>query len=73
MSRIITKPSEAIPQCMEQLDDIVKDEYILFTAAECAQIAKVYGDECAKSAQGYQSNKAAWEFILNSPEWGGKG
>jgi hypothetical protein len=72
MSRVITKPSNIEPK------------YISFAGSqqtgagyvsleECAQIALAYGEECAKSAQGYQSNQSAWESLFNSPEWGGKG
>jgi hypothetical protein len=87
MSRVITKPSEAIPDEYEIEKrgpfDCEEEPLILkfFTPAECAQIAKRYS-ECSQYVGWIAGEMAepeavaelvAWNSLFNSPEWGGKG
>lgn len=58
---MITKPEDAKPNF------IGIDWPLIFTASECAEIANAYGEECAKSAQGYKNRQNAWEAKFK--EW----
>jgi len=75
MSRVITKPSDIRPLAGwidQPLENKMTKGYFL-SLDEAGKMAKAYGDERAKKAEGYQSNAEAWESLFNSPEWGGKG
>lgn len=63
---MITKPEDAVPTTYHA--PITLDCVHCFTAAQAAEIANAYGEECAKSAQGYKNRQNAWEAKFK--EWG---
>lgn len=74
---MITKPEDACFVAAVTRDDLLKQSFggsaevqlfiaqanvqPMFTAKQCAEIANAYGEECAKSAQGYKNRQKAWE------------